>query len=108
MTNLPVGNIVSLSTDHRSKIAAELDRIAEKAVNAPRNDEADQLRQQLHDERQQLQKALLENGLLRHALRTLSSQVQSAMPALTALVDQRDGLATAWAQADRVMRETGK
>lgn len=66
--------------------------------------EADQLRQQLHDERQRLQQALLENGLLRHALRTLSSQVQAAMPAMTALVDQRDGLATAWAQAQALMK----
>lgn len=69
---------------------------------------AEQLEQQLHDERQRLQQALLENGLLRHALRTLSSQIQAAMPTLTALVEQRDTLATAWAQADRVMRETGK
>jgi hypothetical protein len=66
--------------------------------------EADQLRQQLHDERQRLQQALLEIGLLRHALRTLSSQVQSAMPAMTALVDHRDGLATAWAQAQALVK----
>lgn len=66
--------------------------------------EADQLRQQLHDERQRLQQALLEIGLLRHALRTLSSQVQAAMPALTALVDQRDALATAWAQAQALVK----
>ncbi len=65
---------------------------------------AEQLEQQLHDERQQLQQSLLENGLLRHALRTLSSQVQAAMPAMTALVDQRDGLATAWAQAQALMK----
>lgn len=70
--------------------------------------EAEQLYQQLHDERQRLQQALFENGLLRHALRTLGNQVQALMPHITSLCDGRDALAGAWATADKVMRDTGK
>lgn len=43
---------------------------------------------------------------LRSTLRTLAYQVQTAMPALTALVEQRDDLAMAWSKVDRVMKET--
>lgn len=43
---------------------------------------------------------------LRQALRTLAYHVQTAMPALTALVEQRDDLAMAWSKVDRVMKET--
>ena len=43
---------------------------------------------------------------LRQALRTLAYHVQTAMPALTALVEQRDNLAMAWSKVDRVMKET--
>lgn len=86
MSNLPVGNIVSLPGDKLSLLCEN-------------NQKAEQLEQEL-------QQMWAENALLRHALRTLGYHVQATMPTLTALVKQRDGLATAWAQADKVMRET--
>jgi len=103
MTNLPAGSIVTLSTDNIGRIAAEIERIVDNAGN---NAAAALLKSEaLEQENEVLRRQV---ALLRHALRTLSSQVQAAMPTLTALVEQRDALATVWAQADKVMRETGK
>ena len=89
MSNLPVGSIVSLPGDKLSLLC-----------------ESNHFKQKAEQLEQELQQMWAENDLLRHALRTLSSQVQAAMPTLTALVEQRDALATVWAQADKVMRET--
>lgn len=103
MTNLPVGNIVTISTANLPTIAAEIERIVDNAGN---NAAAALLKSKaLEQENEDLRHQVAE---LRHALRTLSSQVQAAMPTLTALVEQRDTLAAAWAQAAKVLRETGK
>ncbi len=101
MTNLPVGNIISLSTVNMDRLTAEIERIVDNAGN---NAAAALLKSEaLEQENEALRRQVAE---LRHALRTLSSQVQATMPTLTTLVEQRDTLATAWAQADKVMRET--
>ncbi len=89
MNNLPVSSIVSLPGDKLSLLC-----------------ESNHFKQKAEQLEKELQQMWAENALLRHAMRTLSSQVQVAMPTLTALVEQRDALATAWATADKMMRET--
>lgn len=64
------------------------------------------LTEELHDARNQAQIAIAHNGLLRHTLRQLGYRVQELLPHLSALVESRNGLADAWANADKLMRET--
>lgn len=76
---------------------AEIGRLTEELAAA---------RRELHDARNQTQIAIAHNGLLHHALRQLGYRVQELLPHLSALVDSRNGLADAWVNADKLMRET--
>lgn len=79
---------------------------SDRLPNLPISSSTTQLQQSqktLEQENAELRRQVAE---LRQALRTLAYHVQTAMPALTALVEQRDDLAMAWSKVDRVMKET--
>lgn len=98
---IEIGQNISIPPANLPTITAEMERIVDVAGN---NAAAAMLKAKtLEQENAELRRQVAE---LRQALRTLAYHVQTAMPVLTALVEQRDNLAMAWSKVDNVMRET--